>query len=537
MTGNNKEALSSGDRQTELDKLLKEVGEKCASPHDSLEVAAVLESFGWIDKRATEVFGVSDVFELATMIWNMVKNKVSTTSIAKPEKFNYFAESINLIKSFLRGVIFALPMFLSLAAMLTLRLSLWSYQLLSTELATCIGIGTILSFVTVGGFMQTIARTSFFNINQGFYGIAKKTTYAFIEQGIVVSIAVSVIYYLINLYFRLFPANMVIVTLAYYFFLCTIWLSLTVMYVLKKEIIFSGLILIGIGIVALLFLVLGVKIITSQLIALGVVSVLGFIIVTYYFNKLQKKMEKGIAVGMPRRSVTAFILAPYFLYGAFYFAFLFLDRVLAWSANGENTPWIVWFRGDYELGLDFSLLMMILPMGFCEVVVTWFMRKLEYQQKSQFINYQQGGFNKSYTKQYLGSLLLVAVTSVVSAFLVFSAVEYLNAHLTGILEDAYSFNDITYFVFRWGLAAYGILSVGVTNAVILFSLSRPKPVMQMMGISIVVNFLIGFVLTRWFTLEYAVLGIFVGAIVFLAGTLYYALQAIQDLDYCMYAAS
>ncbi|MBW9234278.1 hypothetical protein JQK62_18805, partial [Leptospira santarosai] len=69
------------------------------------------------------------------------------------------------------------------------------------------------------------------------------------------------------------------------------------------------------------------------------------------------------------------------LYGFLYFSFLFVDRVNAWSKNEEFMPYVIWFRGQYELGLDFALLTIIIPMGVCEVVVNRLMFDLETSQK------------------------------------------------------------------------------------------------------------------------------------------------------------
>ena len=52
-------------------------------------------------------------------------------------------------------------------------------------------------------------------------------------------------------------------------------------------------------------------------------------------------------------------------------------------------PYVIWFRGQYELGLDFVFLTIIIPMVVCEVVVNRLMaywnriKNLFGQRKSQ----------------------------------------------------------------------------------------------------------------------------------------------------------
>ena len=75
------------------------------------------------------------------------------------------------------------------------------------------------------------------------------------------------------------------------------------MYILRKELLFTGLILTGIGLVYLLFKVFGVYIITAQIISLFIVTVLGMLIVIYYFNTSEDKMERGIKASLPRMSI------------------------------------------------------------------------------------------------------------------------------------------------------------------------------------------------------------------------------------------
>jgi hypothetical protein len=108
---------------------------------------------GWTDRRAQEEFGVDDVFALANDLWEMSNNKIKQTPFTPKRKLSIWNNPLEAVRSFLRGTIFALPMALSVMAMLTLKFSLWSYVNLPLKLATSIAIGTVLSFMAVGGFI------------------------------------------------------------------------------------------------------------------------------------------------------------------------------------------------------------------------------------------------------------------------------------------------------------------------------------------------------------------------------------------------
>jgi hypothetical protein len=363
LDGTNK---SDKDRQRLFEELLDSILKRRMQPEDKYEIAAYLESIGWNDDRAARVFGAEDIFDLAESFWNSINNDISASTISKKaENISFIYYIIDSIKQFLRGLIFALPMAISVAAMITLRFSLWSYENLTLEVATSIAIGTILSFLVVGGFTQAIARRGFFYLTQGYYNMGRRMTFIFVRMGYTVCLIISVLLFLSNLFIEIFPFRMIWIIIAYFFFLSSIWLSVTVMYILKKELVFTGLIAFGILVVFVLVQMFGIYyIIFIQLFSLLLVSVIGIGLVLYYFKTAERKMEKGIAPSLPRKSITLYSVMPYFTYGFLYFSFLYLDRVIAWSTNNSGyMPYFIWFRGQYELGLDFALFMLMIPMG------------------------------------------------------------------------------------------------------------------------------------------------------------------------------
>ena len=519
-----------------IEMLLDDILEKTVSPEDHYEIAALLESMGWNDISASRVFGVANIFELSSTLWDMVNNNTYLQPFMEEEKIGAFSNMLLILKSFLRGLIFALPMAISVISMLTLRFSLWSYENLSTELATSIAIGTILSFVTIGGFTQIIARRGFYYVSQNFYNMAKRITYYFVKLGYVTVAIVAIILILFNLFFQYLPFKMMLVAVFYFIFLCSNWLIITITYLLKREFTFAGLLTLGIFIVYILFTILNLDIIVSQIISLFIISIISFILIVYYFNKDESKLEKGIAPSLPRKSVMMYSLSPYFYYGFLYFSFLFVDRVIAWSTNTEVMPYIIWFRGDYELGLDFALLMFMIPMGLSEVTVSRLMSKLEVAQKNSFTD-ETKSINKKYLKFYINNIVLVSASAIVSSIMIFFIVLYINQNAIFLQTSKFIFNHVTYFVFIIGLISYSILSVTLSNVVILFSLSQHTMVTKVMGYSLLVNSVIGFLLSRWVDYYFAVIGLLIGTIFFCIATSYNVIKVLNNLDYYLYSSS
>ena len=536
--------------ESKFQSLLDEITKKRVQPEDKFEIAAMLESMGWNDTRASDVFGVEDVFSLAEDLWNALQKRVLFTPHSVMEKAGFLTVSLALIRSFLRGVIFALPMTISVFSMLSLKYSLWSYENLRHDLATSIAIGTILSFMAVGGFTQAIARRGFFYITQGYYNMGRRITFYFVKLGYIVCFVTAVISMIFVSFFDIFPFYMILTVNAYFFFLSAIWLSVTVMYILQKEITFTGLLAGGILIVFILVQLFGIdNIIFYQIAALIIVSVSGILLVLYFFVKAEKKMEKGIAPSMPRMSITLYSIMPYFVYGFLYFTFLFTDRIIAWSTNDKTyMPYLIWFRGPYELGLDFALLMLTLPMGLIEVVVTRLMNSVESSQRN-YMAAEAGKLNISYLKSYYRYITIVAIFSIFNAGAVYFAVKGIDyAIIQGKIPSItaqFLANPTTNFVLIVSLVSYVIITIALMNSVILFSLSQPEIVNRSILPALVINVIIGFLLSRWATwwvssqtgYSFAVFGLLAGSIVFTYLTTVRIINVFKNLDYYFYAGT
>lgn len=518
-----------------LNDLVAEIKEQNNHPHDIYEIAALLESMGWNDLRVVKEFGASDIFDLAVHILEVLDQHIEESPRTE-KKTSRVKLGKEMFRSFLRGLIFAFPMAVSVSAMLTLKFSLWSYKFLALDKATSIAIGTIVSFVVSGGFTQAIARRGFFYIIQGYYNLAKKSTFQFIWIGFGLSVLISLLMIIIIVVFNMFPFEMTLLIVLFFFFLTSIWLSVTVMYILKKEIVFTGLIILGIIIVYVLFGILKWDILVSQLISLSIVSGLSLLLVLYFFIKEERKQEKDMSLKLPKFSIIIYSVWPYFAYGFLYFFFLFMDRINAWSKNEEFMPYVIWFRGNYELGLDFALLTLIIPMGMSEVIVTKLMKDIEASQK-EFLAVESKKLYKKFISSYWRMFGFILVGSTISAYIIYRLTIWYNQISIRVNGEDLLTNEVTMFVLFWGIVSYIILSFCLMNAVILFALSQPHFVIKSILPAVMVNMVFGFLLSRWVAYEYAVMGLLLGSIVMLVLTTRFLLKVLNNLDYYLYAAS
>lgn len=513
--------------------LVDQVFQTTMNPEDMYEVAAVMESMGWNDSMVNETFGAEDIFDLAQDVWDAIQKKFMVMPVTHAENVTPLHYFIRVLRSFIRGVIFALPMAVSVLSMLTLRFSLWSYENLELEDATSISIGTILSFMVVGGFTQAIARRGFMYLGIGYVNMARQSTYYFLKLGYVGCIITAGAYLFFNLSFSIYPWKMILITILYLLFLSGIWLSVTILYILQKELTFTGLIMGGIAIVYLLFVVLQINIIQSQIISVAIVALASMAIAHYVFTMAERKMEKGIAPTMPRASITLYTSLPYFVYGFLYFTLINIDRLIAWSTNNAYMPYFIWFRGEYELGLDFALLVLMLPMGLVEVVVNELMTNLVAHQRN-FMATDVGTMNLMYLTFYKKRYIFVTLFCFLNAYLLYWGIDALtNAQIITITVFA---NPTIFFTFVGGVIAYSMLAVALMNSLILFSLSQPTMVSNAILISLVLDITVGFLLSRWVDYYWAVFGLLVGCLVFTILTTKSVIRVLKNLDYYLYAA-
>lgn len=523
-------------RRNRYAELRDQVLEKNLQPEDEYEIVALLEALGWTDKRARDEFGTEDVFQLAREIQQLDARKIEVMVNDYKEEEPRWPVIKQSIGQFLRGMVFALPMLLSVVAMLTLHFSLWSYVNLSTRTATSIAIGTILSFATVGGYMQAMARQGYFYMYQGYYQMMQKMTFRLILLGVISSLLIAFVGIALDIVFPELPFGMVLVALLFYLVLTVIWLAVAVLYVLRREVWFTSLLAVGIGLVYVLFRLFHLDILLAQLLSMSAVAISAMVILRYFFKRADQAADKGVNPPLPKFSVTVYNVAPYFLYGTLYFCLLFTDRLMAWSAYTPGVPFVVWFRGDYELGLDFALPVLTIPMGISEVIVFRLMSALWSSQKDySAIDYKR--MNTTFLKQYRRRFAKMGVIVIGNGVLLYGIVEWLSHQAFFLSQARLKVDATTQEVFIVALVAYSILAMGLLNSVIMFSLSRPALVVRPMLMALGIDFATGFLFTRWLSYPQAVWALLIACVFFTFATWRNVQSVLRTLDYHMYLLS
>lgn len=536
--------------------LADEVMDKIGRPLDKWAVAAALESMGMRDADAAQEFGKEDIFNLAEDIYARCQEKEwESTEEKKPKELTLKEKLRRFFKLYIQGLFFALPMAGQIFAVLFLGYSLWASLQFSEREGTVVAVGTILSLVVTGGFVQAIGRKGLFYLEQESYVLAKEVCLRFIKAGTLVVIEVGLVLYLVNLIWPFFSHTMLAIVLMYYLLLSELWLSLAVFYTLKERLATLLLTLLGALIVYLAMKFTPWGIFAAHGIGLTTADVLIFV---WGYRVLSHRAERVSAefklAKLPRAPILTYSVAPYFLYGTLYFSYLFVDRLVGWSAGKFPPPYIIWFRTPYEWGLDFALLSLVLTIAALEYTVNEFTSLIIPIQK-RFSAHQIPQHNGFFKRFYFGQLILLFAVALVSAlgtrwvaaelgnhppivFPVFLGDDVQTKTAKGSLATtAGVFDDpVIALVFTWGVAGYSLLAWGLLNAIFLFSLSRPDFVLRAIVLALVINLVTGLILSRAISYEYSVIGLAAGSLTFGALTTWYTFKVLNQLDYYYYSA-
>ena len=525
-------------RNTAIDELVDFVLAKTTSPVDRWAVAAILESRGLRDVDAVERFGKRDIFDLADEVYARCRARLAEEPPPDEQEptLHWYQRLARLVHFYFRGTFFAMPMAVQIVAVLLLGYALWASLRLNEFQATAVAIGTILSFMVTGGFVQAMGRLGLFYTEQGSYILAKQICYHLMRRGLIAVLAVGLAWYVTNLLSPYYPQSILLVSLTYYLLLGTLWLTLAVLYTLQQRLAILLTTTTGVGVILWVMHSTGWSVYVAHWLGLLVVNLLAFLWGYRVLSQRARRVSGELRLArLPRLSVLAYAAAPYFAYGVLYFGFLFLDRLVGWSAGREPLPLPIWFRTPYELGVDWALLSLILTIALLEYTVHEFAAIIIPVQK-RFSASQIAAHNRFFTRFYLRQLLLLAAIAVLSAILTYKGVLWFRRFDQIRQVRDFFASPVTFQVFYWAVVGYSFTAWGLMNGVFFFSLSRPAFVLRAIGLAIAADASIGFVLSRTLDYWYSVVGLTVGAFIFAVVTTRYAMQVVWNMDYYYYSA-
>ncbi len=529
-----------------IKNLINNVKDKIGKPVSSRVVAATIESFGIRDIDTEADFGVSNIQDLSVYVYRQL-----TTSLEHKDSLNVkereFVESNTdtiqlsdymMVKAkifaqyYPLGIFHLLPVFLQIAAIVVFGYSLWTHVHFNHLQSTAVVLGVMIGIITSGGFVQVIGRQASFYWNYHDYSMTKKTIDYLLKLGVKTLLLIFAFICFINIFIHIYPFKVLFIVFTYAFFVGTLLLVLAPLHTIKQRWMITIAMVLGTFVTVILNKYTDLLIYYTHWfgIALAILSAKTYI---YFFFRNYLKNHPPKADLNIKSSVFIYQNHRYFLYGLFVYFFIFIDRILAWSANTQGQlPFIIYFEKDYELGMDMAILVFLLLAGVLEFSIASFTRFLDITQK--LVQFEKPkNFNKELHKLYWQNIVVLLITSLIIYFLIYQVMFASWGYKGQFNEDL---QNISIKVCYLGGTGYFFLAWGMLNTLYLFTLGHTQQPLKGIIYAIVINITVGFILSRFLSFEYSVVGMLVGAMFFMFYTLKHIFYFFKKLDYHYYAS-
>ena len=528
-----------------INLLMLDIKEKIGKPVSSRVVMATIESLGIRDIDVSNDFGFESIKSLAEYIFKEINslpdyhdikninelhddenNKTIQVSDYLHVKAKLFAKHYPL------GIIHLLPVFLQIAAIIIFGYSLWTYIGFNEIQSTAVVLGVMLGLIITGGFVQVIGRQATFYWNYDDIQMVKTTVFYLIRKGSLILFSSILILTFMNFVLQLFPFLLIIVIFAYAFLIGLLLLVFAPLHTIKQRWVISVAILAGTGLSIYIKETTNLLIYVTHWIGIFCAIVIAFLFLIIYFKyKIGKKQHStNIRFKTP---ILLYQNYKYFIYGMAVYVFIFIDRILAWTADSSGKlPLIIYFEKDYELGMDLAILVFLLMTGVLEYSIVSFSKFLDIGQK--IISYSSTEkFNKQFIKMYWHNIMILFITFVLISILIYFII-YAPWGYKGQFNQMLDVKSIRVCI----IAGFGyfFLAWGMLNSLYMFTLGRPNQPVKGLIIACIVNLSVGFILSRFVSYEYSVVGMLCASIFFMLFTYRASKKFFKNLDYYYYAA-
>lgn len=536
--------LDLDDLGADLHEEARSVAARTRQAQDAFEVAVVLATLGYDDRRAREL-GCRDVFHLAERVMALLplfggppdERPVGTVDRAAEPSPGPERMSPGLL---VRSVLYSAPWMVAVAALVVARVSFWS-TITTQQFSTAISLALFTALVVTGGFMQAFARRGVFYALQTNGPLLRWTLRWTLGLGALVALGVVVAGYLVlefalgaytpaaNRSFLLFGLSISVLLLAF----SPLYLARAFWEVLVAA--GAG------GVVA----VVGgwsitegdyLNLYTAQWVQLGALWTAVLVAVALDVRVLRRlgAAPAGSTTQVDDRHVRAPRLAPvvravrgYWAYGTGFFVLIVVDQLVA----GGLWRGVFHYNGRYELAVGTGLLVLIPVLTYATAASHLFPATVQRELRRHRVTDREG-VSRRLMRFYRRHLATTVLVGLVSGGVLLAATDWLSTAslVTSGLDGVRG-------LYTCALVGYLLLGLGALNSGLLFSLGRPRvpavAVWTGAGLSLVVGISLAW---AWDPPAAAVAGLLGGSAVFAAATSAAAVHVFRHFDSTYYRA-
>jgi hypothetical protein len=521
-----------------IEPLIDTVLANTGTPRDAWEVTAQLEVLGLRDTDARAAYEHKDLFTLGRAIFERARNVVEPDDPPKPHR-----PLLEFAKHYASGSIFAIPMLLQAGAILVWGYGLWGAIDVDVRTGTAIALGFIAAYVLTGGFVQAITRRGLFYHFQQEPALARWVVLRgwWIAARLVLGLLVPA--FVFNVLYHLLPWDLFGIAALYYAALSILLLNWSMLYVAGRRYWIVLVTAVALAVVIIAAKRLGANVIVANTAGLATAAIASFAVGLRSVGQARSPVpgdgrddRRGrlsyTVHNPPRLTVLVYSTSRAFLYGLLYNAFVFADRIVAWSAltrREDLPPYTFWLSPRYELGMDLALIVVMLLSGVVEAAVQTFSTSLVPVEKS----------NADLTQwfaRFLRRRIAILVPSAIAAIATARVCVAIVARMPGENLRTGMTSQSAMIAFWLGACGYALLMLALQNLLILMTLSRAELAARSVAIALVVNLAVGFTCSRAIHYAAAAAGLTAGAAVLVLLTWRDVHRVGKRLDYYYFAA-
>lgn len=527
-----------------FDAVARTVMTRVGIPKDRWEIAAQLEVLGYRDIDARERLGCADVFEAADRMFALFQDGTLPFAVEDDAPPPAMASLFQVLRHYCEGLMFSLPMVLQGLAMLLWGYGLWGAVDLDVRTGSAIALGFLTSYIATSGFSWAIVSRTLYYHYQSEGALARWTALRLWGVALRTSAVLAIAGVLFNLLYGLLPWDMIVIALVFHAALSIFWLNWALMYAVGRAPWLLAVLAVSIASAAASARFLGLATIGANVLGLVIACVLSFAVGLQGLNRWARngngngnggKNGNGV-VNPPRLIVLVYSTSQVFLYGLLYSVFVFTDRLMVWTGTrgrDDFPPYPFWLNAPYELAMDLALIVIVLLAGVVEASTQWFSSRLVPAEK-QVKSHATQDFLDRFRSLYNRQSLVLAAAGVVAIAIAALVVRALHAYPDPRLQEGLR-AETTGRVFWVAAISYAILMFALRNVLTLLVLMRASLAARAIGISLVVNALTGYAISRSVHYSGAVFGLLAGCICLAVLTHREMRAVLRDLDYHYYA--